>query len=935
MFLARLLIPSLTFILAACALAADWPTLGGNPRRTGWSPDEIPAPVQRKWYRGFPDEGLACGMQPVVANGLVYVGTMHGTMHAIDDRTGQDAWARRVGGGILHSAAVADGRVFFGATDGKVYALDARTGEPAWAYQTGLAIWNAPVVADGAVFIGGRDGFFYAIDARDGELLWRTEIGAPILCSPAYDANRVYFAGEDMKAYCLAADTGDVLWTGQLHGVSARGYHAVIAGDKVFFVTQPGLGKFGPVDVLLEASRELGLQPRQRIGADPRGPEESREVVEAKHRHNEPLLKDPEILRQQMEGVRRIHRERPGTRTLFAFDKDTGAEPWIAPVCWQESCGGTGNPPIVAPDGQVYVKYALFTWAKHGEYFPYTQIGRIDLSTGNITPIRDPMNYSYPIGITHDEMARLTGAGNSIIHARQGFPGFRGIVAIDLAELDLRTLGDNIHFGDSTIGPMNILRLLKDESIPAGLEYVTRGSGVFGGAGTYAAVAVANDTIYYIPGHEGRAGCMLIAWQANPGGEEPEWKDPNDPKWHDLSYLEPQNVALLREQPFDWDLLLNPYGRCWPRGEERVEPEPQEAFEARRAEAQAYVAGLDAEQLAAYLWDVPAVDAGRCPPALRQELAARVRELIATDWAPMRYPDMMFGGWYYFDDPAEPFETLAIAYPLLPADLQSQVREYLRRQFERANPLTTERLPHDQGECRTTYELPDYADVNPRDLRPVGLGRLYPLWAWANATGDWDLLRPHWETTIRPMGLTFSPPRAAEDMLWANDAIGGMIAYARMARQFGDAEAERVAARTATQMLRWRIEAERTHRYSRFVRREGHPRTPAYPGRYLFLTPEIGRAVHDHAGQNSTALYVRYIAHNRPQWYLAWAPMMYYAWETSVDHPVNPWATFAARALLFGDDGPALQRYLDRPWCKADPYYVQKLAWTCQAAWPQ
>ena len=917
--------------LSATAGAADWPTLGGDNRRTGWSPEEIPAPVKRKWYRSFPLEGLSCGVQPVIADGLVYIGTMHGIMRGIDEQSGQDRWARKVGGGILHSAAVADGRVFFGAADGRVYALNARTGEPIWEYATGLAIWNAPVVADATVFIGGRDGFFYALNAADGRLRWRTEIGAPILCSPAYENGRVYFAGEDMRAYCLAADTGKILWSGQLYGVSARGYHPVIAGDIVFFVTQPGLGKFGPVDVLLEACRELGLQPRQRIGADPRGPEEPKEVVEAKRRHNEPLLKNPEILRRQLEIVRRIHQERPHTRTVFAFDKNSGREPWITPVCWQESCGGVGNPPIVAPDGQVYIKYALMTWAKLGEYFPYTQIGRIDLKTGDITPVRDPMNYSYPIGITHDEMARFTGAGNSIIHAREGYPGFRGIVAIDLAKLTLRTLGDNIHYGENTIGPMNILRLLKNEPIPPAMEYIPRGAGVFGGTGTYAAVSIANGTIYYIPGHEGRAGCDLIAWQSNPGGEENRWTDPNSSAWRDPSYLEPANLELLRQQPFDWDMLLRPYGRCWPRGEaDRIEPEPREAFDRRRSAAQAYVAALSDEHIDSYIWHVAAPAPSSALQPLRQELAAMVRELIGAEWAPMRYPDMMFGGWQYFEDPTEIFTTLAAAWPLLPGDLQGQVRQYLRQQFQRNNPLTVANLP-ETGQRRTAYELPPYADIQRRDLRPIGIRRLYPLWAWASATGDWDLLQEHWKTTIAPMRTRIAQPKVDDDILWANDTISGLIAYARLARRFGDGEAETAAVPMLRSMLRSRIVSERTCIYTRFERREGHPRMPAYPGRYIFLTPELGRLVRDHALKENQAIFERYVAHARPQWYLAWGPMMYYAWETSLDHPVNPWATFAARALLFNDDATALQKYLDRPWCRADLYHIQKLAWTCMA----
>jgi hypothetical protein len=41
---------------------------------------------------------------------------------------------------------------------------------------------------------------------------------------------------------------------------------------------------------------------------------------------------------------------------------------------------------------------------------------------------------------------------------------------------------------------------------------------------------------------------------------------------------------------------------------------------------------------------------------------------------------------------------------------------------------------------------------------------------------------------------------------------------------------------------------------------------------------------------------------------------------------------FAARALILNERADQLARYLDLPWCKADEYYVQKLALLCTHA---
>jgi hypothetical protein len=150
-----------------------------------------------------------------------------------------------------------------------------------------------------------------------------------------------------------------------------------------------------------------------------------------------------------------------------------------------------------------------------------------------------------------------------------------------------------------------------------------------------------------------------------------------------------------------------------------------------------------------------------------------------------------------------------------------------------------------------------------------------------------------------------------------------LIAYARLARRFGDAEAEKQAVDAAVSLLRARVEAERTYTKTHF-----HQRLllRTQPSRYLFLSPELGHLVRDHTMDAATELYLRYIEHLRPMWYLAWGPLSYDAWETSIDRPNNSWAVFCARAMIFNDDSANLLRFLDIPWCKADLYYIQKLA---------
>jgi outer membrane protein assembly factor BamB len=58
-----------------------------------------------------------------VANGVVYVGSYHGTVYALNSKTGALLWSYAVGNIVQSSPAVANGMVYVGSYDGKIYAF--------------------------------------------------------------------------------------------------------------------------------------------------------------------------------------------------------------------------------------------------------------------------------------------------------------------------------------------------------------------------------------------------------------------------------------------------------------------------------------------------------------------------------------------------------------------------------------------------------------------------------------------------------------------------------------------------------------------------------------------------------------------------------------------------------------------------------------------
>lgn len=173
-------------------------------------------------FNGFPFAGIIGN--PVVKGSTVYVGTLSGSLVAVDIQTGAILWDHTPGvnpvvfgvfpldavwGGtiavnntIIYGLSPADQFGFLG-TDarGAILAVDANTGEEVWrsilipdvafsAGSTGAGFWaSAPTYSPelGLIFVGtgqdrnpaggvvGSDSIF-AIDAKTGEIVWQTQV---------------------------------------------------------------------------------------------------------------------------------------------------------------------------------------------------------------------------------------------------------------------------------------------------------------------------------------------------------------------------------------------------------------------------------------------------------------------------------------------------------------------------------------------------------------------------------------------------------------------------------------------------------------------------------------------------------------------------------------------------------------------------------------
>ena len=223
---------------------SDWPQLGHDAQRSNYTPESVGQYCsctftdyeqgkcgsrchwEYEWVWQVPNKDcpVAIRTQPVVAEGVVAIGTHEGKMYCLDFATGQEKWSFQTGGAILHSAAIDNGRVYFGSHDGWIYAINIDNGQLAWSYKTGLGIVAAPLVVNHNVYIGSKDSYFYALKGDSGSLIWKTKIGEPVTTSAVYSANaqKIFFGTTAVRVYGLDIANGSVIWTRQLNGQSMQ-----------------------------------------------------------------------------------------------------------------------------------------------------------------------------------------------------------------------------------------------------------------------------------------------------------------------------------------------------------------------------------------------------------------------------------------------------------------------------------------------------------------------------------------------------------------------------------------------------------------------------------------------------------------------------------------------------------------------------------------
>jgi polyvinyl alcohol dehydrogenase (cytochrome) len=226
--------------------ANEWPLYGhdiANSRDGGDGPSPAQAlTLTRVWDRQVPSAAGSFTGTPVIADGTLIVGSSHGTVFALDAKTGALKWSRNLNPGadprltINGSAAIAGGRAYVPVADAghpRVVAFDLASGSIAWDRvldtQKDADVFGSPVVYGGTLYIGVSGyygeltdsqvsvrGSVVALDAATGGRRWKTYTvppgfdGGAVWSTPAIDPHLGrLFVGTGNAYHPPAAGTTD------------------------------------------------------------------------------------------------------------------------------------------------------------------------------------------------------------------------------------------------------------------------------------------------------------------------------------------------------------------------------------------------------------------------------------------------------------------------------------------------------------------------------------------------------------------------------------------------------------------------------------------------------------------------------------------------------------------------------------------------------
>lgn len=159
--------------------------------------------------------------KPVLADGIVYVGSGDGGFHAVNLADGRRVWRHQAKGKIRTTAALAGAGVIYGTLDGEAAALDRATGQPLWKLDQLGALTSAPALFGDRLLLGSRSSVLRALKLETRTELWRHHLwGSWVEATPVLADDGLGYLGTSdyRRVTCFDPADGRVVWRTDVFG---------------------------------------------------------------------------------------------------------------------------------------------------------------------------------------------------------------------------------------------------------------------------------------------------------------------------------------------------------------------------------------------------------------------------------------------------------------------------------------------------------------------------------------------------------------------------------------------------------------------------------------------------------------------------------------------------------------------------------------------
>ncbi len=193
-----------------------------------------------KYTRDQPPECM-CSFQSTLTGGLLFAQTDGHSLYAFapsGSAPSRRLWSFNGDGALLTNPVVADGVVVVGSSDRNVYGLDAKTGKTLWSATTGYAFTADPAIAGSVVVIGDQGGNIDGFDLKTGKQLWNFGASGPIDDAALVSDKTAYVVSEDHNVYALNITNGQTVWQYTMDDFAEQ--PPILLGDRVVVDNRAG-----------------------------------------------------------------------------------------------------------------------------------------------------------------------------------------------------------------------------------------------------------------------------------------------------------------------------------------------------------------------------------------------------------------------------------------------------------------------------------------------------------------------------------------------------------------------------------------------------------------------------------------------------------------------------------------------------------------------